>query len=240
MCRAITDTVPLGKVGIAFSGGVDSTLVAKLCNDLGYDVTLLTIGFAGSHDIEFSSKVNGFLKFRHHVLEIDQGEFDSISSKIRSIIDTDNLSWNENSIAFYHIARLARSLSLGTVVTANGIDELFCGYNGYRDAIRQGAQKVMDMMDSKIENEVAMMRAVNTVCSEFGVRIMHPLLSDGFVLFAKSVPISEKITDETDLLRKHIVRRAALSAGVPEMSANARKKAMQYGSLIHKMLIKSR
>lgn len=240
MRKAILDTVPLGKIGVAFSGGVDSTLVAKMCDDLGYDVTLLTIGFAGSHDIEFSNKINGFLKFKHHVLEIDGAEFAAISKRIHSIIGTDNLSWNENSIAFYHVARLARSLGLDAVVTANGIDELFCGYNGYRDVIKEGARKVMELMDSKIENEIAMMEAVNKVCSEFGVKIMHPLLSGDFVLFAKSVPMSEKITDENDLLRKHIVRRAALSTGVPDVSANARKKAMQYGSLIHKTLIKSR
>ena len=50
---AIKDTVLEKKIGIAFSGGVDSTLLAKLCYDLGYDVTLLTIGFENSHDILF-------------------------------------------------------------------------------------------------------------------------------------------------------------------------------------------
>jgi asparagine synthase (glutamine-hydrolysing) len=87
---------------------------------------------------------------------------------------------------------------------------------------------------------MAMMKAVNFVCSEFGVLIVQPLLSEEFIEYAKSIPISEKITDKDDLLRKHIVRKAALIAGVPEMSAYARKKALQYGSLIHKTLIRSR
>ena len=52
------------------------------------------------------------------------------------LIKTDNLSWNENSIAFYYVSKLAKSLGISTVVTANGIDELFCGYNSYREAIR--------------------------------------------------------------------------------------------------------
>ena len=33
-----------GKTGIAFSGGVDSSLMAKVCKEIG-DVKLLTIGF---------------------------------------------------------------------------------------------------------------------------------------------------------------------------------------------------
>ena len=228
------------KIGIAFSGGVDSTLIATMCNQMGYDITLLTIGFTNSHDINFAKQVNEFLKLPHKVLEINPKEFDSISKKIRVTINTDNLSWNENSIAFYHVAKLAQSLGLDTVVTANGIDELFCGYNGYRDAIKQGNNAVVDLMNSKLDNEIKMMSAINQVCSEFGVKLVQPLLSEEFVKFAKTVPIDQKITDYNDLQRKHIIRKLAIKVGVPELSANARKKALQYGSMIHKVLQKSR
>jgi asparagine synthase (glutamine-hydrolysing) len=235
---AISQAVPEEKIGVAFSGGVDSTTMAKICSDMKHYVTLLTIGFAGSHDIAFSKQVNEFLKLPHKISEIDPNEFDEISAKVKSTIKTDNLSWNENCIAFYHVARLAKRFGLNVVVTANGIDELFCGYNAYRDAIREG--KVMELMETKLQNERDMMKAVNLVCSEFGVRIVQPLLSDDFINYAKSIPISDKITDENDLIRKHIIRKLALQVGVPEISANARKKALQYGSMIHKALIKSR
>ena len=48
---AISGVVSQNKIGIAFSGGVDSTLIAVLCKQMNYDLTLLTIGFADSHDI---------------------------------------------------------------------------------------------------------------------------------------------------------------------------------------------
>jgi asparagine synthase (glutamine-hydrolysing) len=240
MNKAIQNTIKEKRIGVAFSGGVDSTLVAKLCADLNYDVTLLTIGFTGSHDILFAKKVNEVLKMPHHIMEINPAEFSDVVKKIKLQISIENLSWLENSIAFYHIARLAHGIGFGVVVTANGIDELFCGYNGYRDAIKKGEHVVMGLIDSKVTNEIAMMQAVNNVCSEFGVRIVQPLLLPEFIKYAKSVPISEKITGYDDLYRKHIVRRLALRVGVPEFSANARKKAMQYGSLIHKTLIKSK
>ena len=92
---AISQNIQNKKIGIAFSGGVDSTLIAKLCHTMNYDVTLLTIGFANSHDIKFATQVNEFLKLHHHVLEINPAEFDSISKKIHTTIDTNNLSWNE-------------------------------------------------------------------------------------------------------------------------------------------------
>jgi len=45
-------------IGIAFSGGVDSSLLAKACKDIGKNVTLLTIGFSSRRDIEISNEVS--------------------------------------------------------------------------------------------------------------------------------------------------------------------------------------
>ena len=238
--QAIVHIVPQKKIGVAFSGGVDSTLVAKLCSDLGYDVTLLTIGFSESHDILFAKQVNEQLNFYHKILEIDPNSFSETASKIHKQIGTDNLSWNENCIAFYYVSKLAQSLQIDTVITANGIDELFCGYNAYRDVVEQGEDKVLELMNSKLENELNMMKAVNDVASEFNVKILQPLLSDDFIKFAKTVPLSKKIHNKDDLIRKHAIREVAVEAGVPRVSATKRKKALQYGSKIHKNLLRSR
>ena len=237
---SISETVSEKKIGIAFSGGVDSTLISKICSDMGFDVTLLTIGFAESHDILFAKEVNEFLKYPHHILEIDPESFSSISSKINQTIKTENLSWNENCIAFHYVSKLANSLGIDTVITANGIDELFCGYNAYREAYSGGESQINQVMDTKLDNELKMMKAVNLIASEFGVKILQPLLSEKFIKYAKTVPISEKITDSEDLYRKHNIRKLASDVGVPELSCTKRKKALQYGTKIHKSLLKTR
>ena len=237
---SISEIVNVKKIGIAFSGGVDSTLISKICSDMNYDIILLTIGFHESHDILFAKQVNEFLKYPHHILEIDSDIFPTISSKIHQKIETDNLSWNENCIAFHYVSKLANSLELDTVITGNGIDELFCGYNAYREAFSKGESKINEVMLAKLDNELKMMKAVNLVASEFGVKILQPLLSQKFIEYAKTVPISEKIHDSEDLYRKHIIRKLAQEVNVPELSCTKRKKALQYGSKIHKALLKTR
>lgn len=238
--NSISETIKVKKIGIAFSGGVDSTLISKICSDMNYDVTLLTIGFPESHDILFAKQVNEFLKYPHNILEIDSDTFESVSSKIYQTIKTDNLSWNENCIAFYYVSKLAKNLDLDIVITANGIDELFCGYNAYREAFSGGESQINEVMLAKLDNELKMMKAVNLIASEFGVKILQPLLSQKFIDYAKTVPLSEKIHDSEDLFRKHIIRKLAREVNVPELSCTKRKKALQYGSKIHKALLKTR
>ena len=240
MIKSIQKVVVDKKIGIAFSGGVDSSLLAKICNDLGYEITLLTIGFEDSHDVKHSKEIAKMFGYNHKIGKISPKTFLEISKKINKTIKTDNLSWNENCIAFYHVAKLAKRYGITKVLTANGIDELFCGYNAYRDAIKHGSDSVMNMIESKIENELNMMKAVDTISSEFDVKILQPFLSKEFVNYAKKIPIEEKIHGPDDLMRKHIVRDLALKIEVPKEAAFKRKKALQYGSLIHKALMKIR
>ena len=238
--NAVKETVSDKKIGVAFSGGVDSTLLAKLVKDMGYDIHLLTIGFQDSHDINFAKEVNQLLNLPHSISEIDPEKFKEISQKINQTIKSDNLSWNENSIAFYYVAELAQKNGLKIVVTANGIDELFCGYNSYREAIEKGEDEVVKMMNDKLKNEGEMMVAINTVTAEFGVKMVQPLLSQSFVDYSKKIPVSEKIHGPDDMQRKHPIRELAMDCGVPEVAAQKQKKALQYGSQIHKSLLKSR
>jgi len=240
MENAVKETVTDKKIGVAFSGGVDSTLLAKLVKDMAYDAHPLTIRFQDSHDINFAKEVNQLLNLPHSISEIDPEKFKEVSQKINQTIKSDNLSWNENSIAFYYVAELAQKNGLKTVVTANGIDELFCGYNSYREAIEKGEDEVVKMMNDKLKNEGEMMVAINTVTAEFGVKMVQPLLSQSFVDYSKKIPVSEKIHGPDDMQRKHPIRELAMDYGIPEVAAKKQKKALQYGSQIHKSLLKSR
>ena len=238
MVQSIQYVIESKTMGISFSGGVDSSLLAKFTKDLGYDIILLTMGFEDSHDVEFSKTMAKTLGMRHEIELISEKTFSNVARKIWDMINVDNLSWNENCIAFYYVAKLAKNHNITKVITANGIDELFCGYNAYRDSIPEGEEVVIELMKEKLDNEIRMMKAVNQVTSEFGVQIVQPFLSERFIEFAKTIPLEHKIKDRDDLMRKHIVRKLALSVGVPVESALKQKKAMQYGSLIHKNFLK--
>ncbi len=224
----------IDKIGIAFSGGIDSTLLAMICKNMNINTTLLTVGFPDSHDIEFSKSISHKINMNHKFLEINRDDFATFSKKIKTEISCRNLSHIENCIAFSYIAQLARKNNLGVVLTANGFDELFCGYSNFRYIFNQGIDTINKTIELKILNELELINEIKQVVEKYHVSILQPFLSKGFISIAMKFPIYNKIVSYDDVLRKHIIRKIALSFDVPPEVIIRRKKAFQYGSLIHK------
>jgi asparagine synthase (glutamine-hydrolysing) len=225
------DNVP---VGVAFSGGVDSSLLAKICKEIGLEVMLLTVGFPKSHDIEFSKVVASKMALSHKLYELNDVQFNEDLEFVRKKISCRNVSHIENCVAYLNIARFARQNDLYLVLTANGCDELFCGYNMYRLIYEQGETNLKKLMEQKIANELELVKEVQMTISGICINIKQPFLTQKFITFANRIPIGQKIHGPDDFVRKHILRTIALSLGVPVDSAMKPKKAIQYGSMIHK------
>jgi asparagine synthase (glutamine-hydrolysing) len=232
---AVSENISVAaRIGVAFSGGLDSSLLAKLCDHLRKQVMLITIGFPGSHDIEFSKSMASKMGIDHKVYEIHYGDFQDKLQRVQQTINCSNTSHLENCIAYFYISQLAKHNDLDVVLSANGCDELFCGYDRYRRVYCDGEAKIEMLIEESLANEFALVGEIKTVAAQLGIQVKQPFLSPKFIKFAKTIPIDQKIKGPDDLIRKHILRKAALAIGVPEESAMKPKKALQYGSSIHK------
>ncbi len=226
---------------IAFSGGVDSTLLAKICMDLKKKIRLVTIGFPNSHDLLFSKRISTLLSIseNHFVYELNDADFGKTLQFVKTKIACKSISHLENCIAFFYLSKMIKEHNIGNFfMTANGLDELFCGYDRYRSYFDGGYIQINNFMEEKLFNEFHLMNEISYIISENGIQSFQPFLNDDFISFAKTIPLIYKIKGSDDLIRKHIIRQIALQIDVPKESAMYPKKALQYGSLIHKHYIR--
>lgn len=234
--RAVGKSIREKTIGIAFSGGLDSSLLAKVCEDLGKEVTLLTVGFPNSIDIENSKEVGREMGLSLLIKTIDEN-FESDLRKVVSLLNPSPIDL-EICMAVYYILKLAKENGIKSIATAMGLDELFCGYDRYRRILKDGEVEVNKEIKTSIQNALRQKKQHEVIAKYFGVEKIDPFLERDFINFTLSIPISLKITDPNDKIRKHILRELALEIGVPTKAALRRKKAIQFGSGIHRMIKK--
>jgi asparagine synthase (glutamine-hydrolysing) len=225
------------KIGIAFSGGVDSSLLLKICLDLDFKLRLITVGFSSWKDIDNSYETANFLGLEITSDVVSMEELDRSAEKVLKIINFDRLVRFENCLGFYHVFKLASREGYDVVLSGSGLDELFCGYFSYKNYYEK-RDLMMVFMNRLVRIAKEDKKEIDKIAAIFKVKYECPFLFDEFVDFAINIPLNHKILGEMDSIRKHILREIALEIGVPRSVALKKKKAFQYSSGMHKALLK--
>jgi len=69
------------KVGIAFSGGVDSTLITLICKKLKKDFILYNVGLKNSKDAEWAKRISKYYKWKLKQIIVDEKEAEEIAKE---------------------------------------------------------------------------------------------------------------------------------------------------------------
>ena len=120
----------IDKIGIIYSGGVDSTLIAKMASEYS-EVILYTVGTEESEDIKYAesaSKDMG-LKFRKKIISPE--EYEKYLLNVAYAIDEIDLMKLAVGIPIYVASEMAKEDGIKVVLSGQGADELFGGYNRY-------------------------------------------------------------------------------------------------------------
>ncbi|MCE0763120.1 asparagine synthase (glutamine-hydrolyzing) [Pseudonocardia kujensis] len=122
-------------VGAYLSGGVDSSLIVALVNELrgGSGVDTFAAGFADQRydELPFARRVSDLIGTRHHEVVLSPADFTDLWPR---------LTWHRDApiseasdFAVFRLAELARR-HVTVVLSGEGSDELFGGYPKYRVA----------------------------------------------------------------------------------------------------------
>lgn len=238
-CRAMDlQCAGLKKAAVLFSGGVDSSLVAMEVSKRVPETTLFVAGLENSFDVknaERSAKILGLDLEKVILSESDVVDLAFRSMKILSFFDEMQLGLAVPELA---CAKAISKSGFKVVFSGQGSDEIFCGYNNYANVLRQGG---FGAVENELWFSVSRMWSRNfyrddAILASQSLELRVPFMFPAFFREAMAFPVREKILSFDDKVRKHPVRRLALSLGLPKEISDKPKKAMQYGSGVQKIV----
>ena len=247
--KKISESVGGVNFGVLLSGGVDSSIIAKICKDLGKSFRCFCVGINGSKDILYAQKISDHFNFD---LITKEFSLDEVESLLRDVIDVlPNPVIKGDNYIEYIVKLTVSAVNLGSMRLGNeelflsgiGAEELFAGYDRHLKAVKgRGTWRGLEIGDLKQESVNGLKRMHNLVferdrliSSHISKSILAPYLADDVIIQAMNTKNSQKIDSSSN---KKILRRIALDLGIPSEFSNRKKKGAQYGSGFDKAILK--
>lgn len=137
-------------VGCFLSGGIDSTIIVALAKQLHPDIKAFSVGFErkGYSEIELAKETAEFLDVNHYTKLITPQEF--LEELPRIVWHMDEPLADPAAIPLYFVSREAKA-HVKVVLSGEGSDELFGGYNIYREP---NSLRIFDYMPEWVKGKL--------------------------------------------------------------------------------------
>jgi asparagine synthase (glutamine-hydrolysing) len=226
------------EVAVAFSGGLDSSVVGFLAKKCHVGVHLVHVSLFGQHETEDARTAAEELKLPLSVYLFEDEDVEKTAAKVVELIEEPDPVKVAVGIPFYWVAKRTAESGFDVLLAGQGADELFGGYRRYvNEYLSHGKSKVGEEMfadavrlhENNIERD-------KKICGFHDVELRLPFASYNVAKFALNLPVELKIKKKPDGLRKLVLRRMALNIGLPKAVVNKPKKAVQYATGVNAVL----
>jgi asparagine synthase (glutamine-hydrolysing) len=215
---------------LAFSGGLDSSLLAALCPK----AELYSVGMAGSHDVRQTKKAADLLgsNDKLHLHELTIEDVESALPDVMNATESSDPLKVSIAMPLFFASKDARNGGVRVMLSGQGADELFAGYKRY-ESMDPGE------LESALRNDLDNIATNNlerddAVTMANAVELRVPYLDKEVVELALRIVPQLKIRSG---VRKYILRLAAAKL-LPEELTWKEKKAAQYSSGVYSALEK--
>ena len=221
---AVCSAVSGKDVAVAFSGGLDSGIVAALTKEYAREAVLYTVGSKDSHDAGEAEDSAEELGMRLvHITITEDDVLEGLREMIRITGTKDPVTLSFELPLFFVCGECREKEIIG----GQGADELFAGYSKYvgldGDALRKmTADDMRKLSESTLPHE-------SKVAAHFGKRIHYPFLNEKVKEEAARLSAGLIVPADDPASRKRVLRDVAGMMGYAGISAKE-KKAAQYGS----------
>ena len=223
------------RIGVIFSGGIDSVLVANLLQREGKNIICYCTGTQESGDIVAASSTAQDLGLELKTTIIDESLVEEILPEIIRNVEESGLLQVEVAIPMYLAARLAAEDDIRVMFTGQAADELFAGYPWYKDVLSNfGYVRLHEKLwEDLILSYTDTLEREDKLTMAHSIELRAPYLDRDVIQTAMRISPKLKIQGKNDDMRKRVHRQAAVELGVPPYMSFRAKDPAQSGSGIH-------
>lgn len=215
-------------VGVILSGGLDSSLALIHVKEMHPDCVAFTIGAPGSPDLEFARRLTRELGVPHEVVTLSPRDIGlaDIREAIR-VSEVTEYGDVINAVVSLKIFERVRDAGIKVVLTGDGSDELFGGYDMYSrvsadDRRRLFLHKIRHLSRTELQR-------VDRCSMGLGVEARVPYLDLEMLLLSMRIPLEFKVRDGFE---KWILREAFADV-LPHYIKSRHKNPMSHSSGLH-------
>ena len=192
--------------GILLSGGLDSSLIAYMAHEIKPDIECFTVSMEKGQDLPLAKDVTKYLGVKHHILMFGEKEIHELLPLAIHHQEMYEESCVHGAIANFLAGRFV-SPHAKCVLTGEGADEFFAGYDGQ---FRQGSnpEEVASIVDNLINvaHNTALQR-LDRLNAANSYESRTPFLDSKVMDFCLKIQIQYKIHGE-EQIGKWILRQA--------------------------------
>ena len=181
-------------VGVILSGGLDSSLALIHVKEMHPDCVAFTVGAPGSPDLEYARRLTRDLGVPHEVITLSPRDIGM--ADIREAIRVSEVTeYGDviNAVVSMKIFEQVRTSGIKVVLTGDGSDELFGGYDMYarvapEDRRRLFLHKIRHLSRTELQR-------VDRCSMGLGVEARVPYLDLQMLLLSMRIPLEMKVRD---------------------------------------------
>jgi len=161
------------KTALFFSGGLDSSIIAKILKDNNEEFKCFTTGISESKDIEWAKIAAEKMDLDLEIIKIK--DYEKYLDKVMKEFNFTNSIDLSISIPFFIACeRASKYSSVG--ITGLGADEIFAGYGSHRKAY-PNFKKVQEECENRLEIVKNDLKRDNQISSYFGMKLSNEYFS---------------------------------------------------------------
>jgi len=227
----------VGRAAIAFSGGLDSSIVARMAAMIGKEVLLISTSLGGSGELGHAEEAAREIGADLAAIEREPEDVRRDLRAVLWLVEDPDPTKVAVAIPLRWVSEGASELGFNVVLTGQGSDECFGGYMRFLEAYSSsGPRRAKELIFESIENaHRTNFERDEKVGSASSVELRAPFADTEVVNFALSLPFGLLI-DARSGERKVLLRALAREIGLSERIAGRPKRAIQYSTGVHKAL----